>query len=1062
MPAGLDKLVRWQDWKLPVKLAAVTLIPIVIAVALGVSALTSQGDRIESYDRINRLTVLSTKIGLLLDGLQRERTETAARLTKGTGASTALDKARAQVDSRTAPVRDAADRSLELAGGIGGSVQESEDLLGRLQSIRADATAGKLDPVQAIAEYSAITESLLKLDAATVARISDEAIGGTAQALHDVRAAKEEVTSQQALVSFGIARGVLTPSELAQVRIAEVRIEDRMARFDAEATPAQREVLANTVSEPSSKTRARIARGVLGELGTPSDLAVQQLSESDWNNSSRRVGEQLGMVAMRLGTDATAISGGLLSDTRTSVTILAVLLLLAMLLAVGVVWVITRHLLHSLKVLRNAAMRTAEERLPEAVRGIQEGKGSDTSIEPVPVRTNDEIGEVARAFDAVHNQALRLAVEQASMRTAYGTVFVNLSRRSQSLVQRQLQLIERLERDEEDADQLATLFQLDHLATRMRRNNENLMVLSGAEGSRRSGRPVSTADVLRAAVSEIEQYQRVVVQSPPTTKVVGHAASDLMRLIAELLDNATAFSPPETKVTVSTSVGHSGSMTIDILDKGIGMNAAEVAEANERMREAHSLDLVTSRRMGLFVVGRLASRHGLDVTLYGGKDIEGVRATVTVPAELVLGTEGGPLTSEMPIITDAGPLPRRGPDSPTKSLSGFGGPKTPGQQGATLPRPRKSGPETNGTAAVPPQSENEMSGTALFNPITDEGANGNTSKPDAANGVNGALPKRGGKNGAKPKSAKGTAKAAGAADGELPSGKDLFQASTPLSEWWSAAAADSAKPKAESASASSSRETTPIFDEMLSVWFRTDGTEPEKAGAKDAKKKTESWDFAADKNWKTVQEVSKAAPSSFTEAGLPRRNRGELLLPGSATPEPEPTTRSRSAMGRAELPPRDAADIRSRLSGFQRGVKRGKHEAGKHAQPEVQVPGANGAKPDANGTKPPVDVSAADRKADDTGSWKFDSDAVWQTAKAVADSKPETYTESGLPRRRRGEQLLPGSASGVPSAAAVKAPQPERDPDAMRGRLSSFQQGVRRARHTTTTQATDSKKMEGE
>jgi hypothetical protein len=281
-------------------------------------------------------------------------------------------------------------------------------------------------------------------------------------------------------------------------------------------------------------------------------------------------------------------------------------------------------------------LEVADHKLPEAVAGLRAGALLPPLVEPVPVHTSDEFGQVARAFDAVQDQALRLAAEQAHLRASYGDVFVNLSRRSQGLVQRQLHLLDRLERDEEDPDQLATLFQLDHLATRMRRNNENLMVLSsGNELARRAGPPVQLADLLRAAVSEIEQYQRVTVQPPPALTVVGYAARDLVRLTAELLDNATAFSAPETRVTIASRLADDGTVAVDVLDTGIGMRDEEITEANARLAEGGLLDASASRRMGLFVVGRLAGRHGVTVELHGGKDIAGIRATMTIPSELL-------------------------------------------------------------------------------------------------------------------------------------------------------------------------------------------------------------------------------------------------------------------------------------------------------------------------------------------------------------------------------------------------------------------------------------------
>lgn len=1047
--AWLTKLVGWRDWKLPVKLAAVSLVPIMIALTLGVSTLSSQVERSNSYQRIESLITLSGGAGELLGLVQAERTETAARLTEGTGTSTALEQARSAVDSGIEPVLDAAGTAIELDAGLSGAVGEVTSVLGGLEDLREDVASGQLDPAQSIEEYSAITDGLLQLDAAAVARVSDAGIGSTPQALHHLRGAKEEVSVQQALIGFGIARGVLTPTELTGVRTSEVRIDDRLDDFNAVATAAQRQVFDTAVSGTHFATRDRLARASLGELGTPAELAIQQISQREWENSSSRVLEQVGAVAERLYADAADSSSTLASDSRTGVGLLAALLLLAFAVALAVVWVITRHLLRSLRVLRTSAMRVADERLPEAVRDIQEGNATDSNIEPVPVHSADEFGEVARAFDAVHNQALRLAVEQAGMRAAYSTVFVNLSRRSQSLVQRQLQLIERLERDEEDADQLATLFQLDHLATRMRRNNENLMVLSGSENGRRSGRPVNTADVLRAAVSEIEQYQRVIVQSPPTTKVVGHAASDLMRLLAELLDNATAFSPPETQVTVSSSVGHNGSMTVDILDKGIGMNAAEVAEANSRMTEASAVDLVASRRMGLFVVGRLANRHGIGVELHGGKGIAGVRATVTVPAELVLGTGGGPLTSEMPAISDAGPLPRRQTGAHgdrSASLSGFGGPIAAKSANNGDGAARTASSASSGAASEEPgvaAQDVEVSGTALFSPITGDEQQDEATIASAqlTNGRAQPLPKRQ-KNGVA-NGVQNRVKHDGTAS---PSGEALFETGTSaLSNWWSAAANSTpAKPLSEDVPASRA-ETTPIFDEMLSVWFRTSADPQADRPLTSTEEQDRAWDFAADANWRTVQEIAKkSTPSTFTEAGLPRRQRGEQLLPGSATPEPVSASPSRSAMGRADLPARDPKDVRNRLSSFQRGVGKARHQ---RVMPNPESPAAGAdAGQESNGAT--------------NDAWSFDPDRALDTA---SQGKSAAFTEAGLPRRRRGEQLLPGSATAMAGTTPVKAPQPERDPDALRGRLSSFQQGVRRGRQTSTPTPNDTgKKMEGE
>src|SRR5690606_15462273 len=251
----------------------------------------------------------------------------------------------------------------------------------------------------------------------------------------------------------------------------------------------------------------------------------------------------------------------------------------------------------------------------------------------------EEVGQLARAFDRVNQAALRLAAEQADLRRGVSDVFVSVSRRSQALLERQLRLFEELEQDEEDPDQLARLFQLDHLATRMRRNNENLMVLSGHSLVRRFTKPTDLADVLRAAVSEIEQYPRVTVQPLPSVKLRGNTASDMVRLMAELMDNAANFSAPDTTVTVSGYQSGEGNIVIDILDQGIGMSEEQLARANRVLASADEEEMATSRRMGLFVAGRLAARHDVTIELHGGKDVEGLRATVVIPADHVVGGE---------------------------------------------------------------------------------------------------------------------------------------------------------------------------------------------------------------------------------------------------------------------------------------------------------------------------------------------------------------------------------------------------------------------------------------
>src|SRR5699024_7325658 len=298
-------------------------------------------------------------------------------------------------------------------------------------------------------------------------------------------------------------------------------------------------------------------------------------------------------------------------------------------------------LLRPLRTLRGNALEVADHQLPDAVERIMQEadprEAAQQAIAPVPVHTEEEIGQVARAFDVVHDQAVRLAAEQALLRENVNGIFVNLSRRSQRLVERQLGVIDGLESEEQDPDQLASLFELDHLATRLRRNGESLLVLSGAGLSKSMSRPVPAPDVLGAAVSEIEQYSGVELGSIPQVAVEGTGVHDLVHLLAELFDNATYFSEPETKISVRAVITRRKTLAIQITDRGVGMSENQIAEANERLADPPDLDVSVTRRMGLYVVARLAQRHGIEVRLRENEDIEGgIIARVVVPQALLV------------------------------------------------------------------------------------------------------------------------------------------------------------------------------------------------------------------------------------------------------------------------------------------------------------------------------------------------------------------------------------------------------------------------------------------
>jgi anti-sigma regulatory factor (Ser/Thr protein kinase) len=250
------------------------------------------------------------------------------------------------------------------------------------------------------------------------------------------------------------------------------------------------------------------------------------------------------------------------------------------------------------------------------------------------VLTSDEIGQVARAFDQVHAEAVRLAGNEAMLRTSFNAMFVNLSRRSQTLIERLARTIDSLEQNEDDADRLSSLFSMDHMVTRMRRNSENLLLLAGHEGARKWSDPVSLAEVAGAATSEIEHYRRVVLSVQPGIAVTGLAVSDVAHLLAELIENATLYSPTDTVVRVSGHELSTGGVLIEIIDEGIGIPEERLAQMNWRLQTTPVIDVSVSQHMGLFAVARLAERHGVEVRLRPA-GTEGLSALVWLPDRVI-------------------------------------------------------------------------------------------------------------------------------------------------------------------------------------------------------------------------------------------------------------------------------------------------------------------------------------------------------------------------------------------------------------------------------------------
>ncbi|MFG1703738.1 nitrate- and nitrite sensing domain-containing protein [Nonomuraea sp. M3C6] len=544
------------------------------------------------------------------------------------------------------PVDEAAAAFREQVAAITPDYGESastlaQQMLSRLPEITATRNivlSSQLLALPTVTKYSQIIAVLVQFhDQISQGGGDQEALANSVRALSALAKAHNAVSEQRALLAGAATAGRFQTGELDRFITARAQQESEIAVFKSVATPEQRQVYDDTVTgtlvDRAEVIRLRAMTQAAG--GDRIDIEPERDDDAEhWFEAVSGTVDGIWAVQKRLG-EWINIQVRTLEDAARRDALLAAAHSLLLLLAVLMITAImARSLVRPLRRLRSEALHIAGARLPQTVRLLREsGDESAVAVAPIGVDSRDEIGEVARAFDEVHREAIRLAGEESRVRANINAMFVSLSRRSQTLVQRQIKLIDGLERSEPDEQRLASLFTLDHLATRMRRNNENLLVLAGQEPPRRWNEPVGLADVVRASLSEVEGYERVVAQLADGVAISGQAVNDIVHLLAELIENALAFSPYEARVTVSTTRIDGGIM-LSITDAGIGMTHDELEQANDRLIRMPAVDVSVSRRMGLFVVARLAHRHGIRVQLrtHGGG---GLTAIVLLPDSLL-------------------------------------------------------------------------------------------------------------------------------------------------------------------------------------------------------------------------------------------------------------------------------------------------------------------------------------------------------------------------------------------------------------------------------------------
>ncbi|MEU4676933.1 nitrate- and nitrite sensing domain-containing protein [Micromonospora sp. NPDC023737] len=624
--------MRTRDWPIRSKLTALVVVPVTALLALWIFATTlTFGPALDLLAARTFLYDLGRPGEAVVAELQRERRLTVVQLA-GTEPLAALaeqrertDRALAELRRRVAgeELRDAADASLEAR------IDQMVTALDALPAGRGFIDQRKLDRAGAFGLYNGMIASAFQAFSAT-ATLPEPDLNREASALTALGRSRELLAQADALLSGVVTAGRFAEGEHA--RLVQIIGNQRFLIEDAVADlPSAERAAYQRLTEQADFARLRAMQD---NLVAADPRAVPTVDPARWQASYDEVERQLREYEL----DA---SDGLADrSVPTAVRILirlavaGVLGLVAVVASVLVAVRVGRTLARRLSGVRTAALELAEQRLPEVVTRLRRGEQVDVGREAPPLEYgDDEIGQVGRAFNEVQRTAIRAAVDEVTLRRGLNEVFLNIARRSQSLVHRQLALLDRMERDTEDPDELAELFQVDHLATRLRRHAEDLVILAGAAPGRGWRNPVAVVDLVRGAISEVEAYDRVDIVDVQPAGVLGRAVGDVIHLLAELVENATAFSPPATRVSVNGQRVANG-YALEVTDRGLGMSDVALEEANRRLSRSPEFDPAESARLGLFVVARLAARHAVRVNLLRSA-AGGITAVVLVPTDLI-------------------------------------------------------------------------------------------------------------------------------------------------------------------------------------------------------------------------------------------------------------------------------------------------------------------------------------------------------------------------------------------------------------------------------------------
>ncbi|WJK42324.1 nitrate- and nitrite sensing domain-containing protein [Solwaraspora sp. WMMA2056] len=1057
--APLRWVPRLRDARIRSKLAVILVVPLAAVAALATVRLVDVGQGALDARMVRSMAEISVDVSALAQEVHKERMAALSFLAGDGADPEAYNVQVRRTDERVVAYTAERDRAGDVPDAVDRQLVAIDDHLDTLNATRQEVLSRGEMPVQeAVLRYGVILSDLISYGEVLGQVSGDGEVPDSLRAVSAFARAKAATAEEEAIVFAALSGGRLEEEQFSSYLATLTGQQEALLSFSLAASPWEQALVDNSVTGDAVFLADRVSTEITRSVGQQSRIGATQAARTVGAVNDLMRWAEIQLEA-RLLQRATEVSTNV---TRQAV-IESILVLIALVLAIALAVVLARSLNDSLRRLRDGALSVADRDLPEAVAKLRDvndlnDRGPEEIVrslrDPIRLPNRDEVGEVGRAFNVVHREAVRIAAEQAALRASVSAMFLSLARRSQTLVDRMIGELDTIERNEEDPKRLAQLFQLDHLATRMRRNDENLLVLAGADSTAPRREDALLVDAMRAAQSEVEAYNRIEFGTIDTDILISASAvNDVVRLVAELLDNATRFSPPTTTV-VADARRLRDYVLIQVEDRGLGLSEEQLDNLNRRLAEPSTMDVSAFRLMGLAVVSRLAGRYGIRVELRPNVD-GGTLAQVTLPSSILVlpqrtrepvGGRGRPGLAAEPISaapTSGGTwAPVSGPPISGPPISGppvsaapartatltdqwhnarssqwnavAGAPTaafpavTPGRGApaagpvppAPVPAPAAVAPTTAVPAPAPPAGPSPPS----FNPPAPMAGHATTAEPAA--------------NLSPPTVAYPTLRTSGLRGSGGPGDQPLIPATAhPLAPVVRTAGQLPQGPTAGGQGAARPEDATemPIFREMEAVWFRAQGQ---------AETKVFQMPTAGHAPDVATSTGTTPATGAASSTGAP-------LSTGATAPTAAyPTTTST----RPPLPARNPGQSAPAPAAYSAPVQPNAAPQSTTAPPTHAPSTAGAGGGAATGATPRQRVG-------DSGSWRTAADEGWARASQAAEPAVAGITRSGLPKRQPQAQLVPGGVEPAASRGPTR-----RTPDEVRGLLSAYHRGVQRGR----------------